>query len=296
MPRAEYVQYLRNQGASDDDVKALTEGSFATAAIKAFDAQQAAAQQEIERAKAAAESDKAAYKARADAWYEEVAAPSLTKAQQDAIKANTEAARLRSLVAQSTDEGLKAVAKDMGFNLDGTRTEPAPNPANPANPGFDPTRYFTKDDIVAIAEREGEAIAVAQDIAFEHRQLFPDKPLNFRSLRAEAQAAKKPVEQFWMERYGVSAAREKRDSEAKAAYEAKLREEGRAEVRRQYAEAAANPGLAPGVTSINPTAPRPAAGRDKQPWDVNLEGEKGSGNRVERAAKVWADRQSQPVH
>ena len=294
MPIAEYKSYLRTQGASEDDIKALTEGSFAQSAIRAFDAQQSHLAAEADRLKAEAEARVADYKKKADDWYESVAQPNLTRAEADARKATAEAARLRSLVAQSTDEGLRKVAEEMGYKLDGTSANPNPSNSNPnpGNPSFDPNKYFTRDEIVQIAQREGEAIAIAQDIAYEHRALFPDRPLNFRDLRAKATAANKPVEQYWMDTYGVPAAREKRDSEQKAAYEKKLREEGAAEARRQYAEAAANPNMIPGSTSINPLAARPTAGREKQPWEAGLDSSNGSNDRVARAAKVFAEKQS----
>ena len=292
MPIAEYRAHLRAQGASEEDIKALTEGSFATAAVKAFDASVAAAAAETARIRAEADASIATYKANADKWYEEVATPALSAAQQAKIKSDAEAARLRSLVAQSQDEGLKAVAKEMGYDVTGGANNPPPNP-NPGTPGFDPNKYFTRDEIVSIAAQEGEAIAVAQDIAFEHRQLFPDKPLNFRELRREALAAKKPVEQFWMERYGVTAARDKAAADAKAADEARIRKEERDKVTAEFAERQANPNLIPGTTSINPIAPRAAAGRDKQPWESGLAAEGGSGDRTQRAAKLFAERQTQ---
>src|SRR6266852_564517 len=280
---SKYGDFLRTQGASDADITLLD----TPLAQKAYDAQSAA----IAAAAADAEARVLDYKTKADEWYNNVAQPNLTKATADATKASAEAARLRALVASSTDEGLRKVAEEMGYKLDGTRNpDPAANP-NPGTPGFDPNKYFTRDEIVQIAQREGEAIAIAQDIAYEHRQLFPDRPLNFRDLRTKATAANKPVEQYWMDTYGVPAAREKRTADDKAVYEKKLREEGAAEVRKQYAEASVNPNLSPGATSSNVFVPRPAAGRDKAPWDAGLDGANGSNDRTARAAKLWVEKQ-----
>jgi hypothetical protein len=271
-----YSDFLRAQGASPEDIAILD----TPVAQRAFDAQQAAAQSAI-----------ADYKAKADDWYEKVAQPNLTKAQQDAMAAQAEAARLRSLVAQSQDEGLRKVAEQMGYKLDGSAAAPAAAP-KPGAADFDPNKYFTRDDIVQIAEREGDAIAVAQDIAYEHRQLFPDRPLNFRELRKEAVAARKPVEQLWQEKYGVTAAREARSKADREAHEASIRKEEREKVTAELASQYANPNTVPAGTSNSPFVPRPKAGREKAPWEAGLDGDNGSGDRVAHAAKSWADRQA----
>jgi hypothetical protein len=279
-----YAEFLASQGATAEDIAILN----TPIAQKAFAAQDAAAQKAI-----------ADYKAKADEWYESVAQPNLTKAEadatkarQDAIRVQAEAARLRSLVAASTDESLKQVAKDMGFKLDGTADAPPPPNLAPGAPGFDPNKYFTRDDILQIAEREGDAIAIASDIAFEHRQLFPDKPLNFRELRKSAVAAKKPVEQYWMETFGVQAARDARAKSDKEAYDARLIKQGHDAAVTELASQYANPNTVPAGTSSSPFVPRPKAGREKPPWEAGVDAENGSNDRVTRAAKSWADRQT----
>lgn len=293
MPAAEYKNYLRTLGASEDDIKALTEGSFAAASIRAFDKQQADAAAEAARIKSEADAAIAAYKQNADQWYETVATPALTKAQQDATSATAEAARLRSLVAQSQDEGLKAVAKQMGINVDGSRNDPnPPTPPNPGNPGFDPNKYVAKDDLASLMDRAGDGLAQLQDMVLEHTQLFPTQRLDVRKLRAEAVAAKKSAYEYWEQKYKVSEARDKQAADARAADEARIRKEERDKVTREFAEAAVNPNLIPGSTSINPMAPRPAAGREKQPWEGGLDGASGSGDRVARAAKIFAEKQA----
>jgi hypothetical protein len=271
-----YSDFLRSQGASSEDIAILD----TPIAQRAFDAQQAAATAAI-----------AEYKQKADDWYEKVAQPNLTKAQADATRAAAEAARLRALVVSSTDESLRKVAEEMGYKPDGSAAAPAAAP-KPGAADFDPNKYFTRDDIVQIAEREGDAIAVAQDIAFEHRQLFPDKALNFRELRKEAVAAKKPVEQLWMEKFGVNAAREARSKSDREAHENSIRKEEREKVTAELLNAQVNPNMVPGTTSSSPFVPRPKAGREKAPWEAGLDGDNGSGDRVAHAAKSWADRQA----
>lgn len=271
-----YADFLRAQGATPEDITILD----TPIAQKAFDAQQAVATAAI-----------AEYKQKADDWYEKVAQPNLTRAQADATKASAEAARLRALVVSSTDESLRKVAEEMGYKADGSAAAAAAAP-KPGASDFDPNKYFTRDDVIQIAEREGDAIAVAQDIAFEHRQLFPDKPLNFRELRREAVAAKKPVEQFWMDKFGVGSAREARSKADREAHESAIRKEEREKVTAELASQYANPNTVPAGTSSSPFVPRPKAGREKAPWEAGLDGDNGSGDRVAHAAKNWADRQA----
>jgi len=271
-----YAEFLASQGATAEDIATMN----TPLAQKVFEAQEARATAAI-----------ADYKQKADDWYEKVAQPNLTKAQQEATKAAAEAARLRALVVSSTDESLRKVAEEMGYKPDGTAAAAAAAP-KPGAADFDPNRYFTRDEIVSIAEREGDAIAVAQDIAYEHRQLFPDKPLNFRELRKEAVAARKPVEQHWQEKYGVPAAREARSKADREAHEAAIRKEEREKVTAELASQYANPNTVPAGTSNSPFVARPKAGRDKAPWEAGLDGDNGSGDRVAHAAKSWADRQA----
>lgn len=278
-----YAEFLKSQGASDEDVKVLD----TPISQRAYAAQAAlATQASADAAAAVAARDK--YKADADKWYEEVAQPNLTKAQADAIKANAEAARLRTLVLASTDESLRAVAAEMGYKPDGSSTGVVP--PKPGASDFDANKYFTKDDIIQIARKESQAIAIAQDIAAEHRALFPDKPLNFRQLREQAESANKPLEQLWMDTYGVPAAREAAAKATREAHENLIRKEEREKVTAELLNNTANPNMVPGGASSSPFVPRPKAGREDVPWKSGIDGENGSGDRVSRAAKNWADR------
>lgn len=252
-----YAEYLKSLGATEEEIKTLD----TPLARKAFDNQVSAA--------AAAKSAADSYQERANAWYEEQKG-NLTKAQTDAVAARAEVERLRGTLLEAQRQGLIDVAKDLGLKLEELERKGTPTPPNPSPNGFDPERYFTRDDILAIAEREGEAIAVSQDISAEHMSLF-GKPVNFRELRREAVAAKVPVEQFWMTKYNVTKAREDR---AKAEEEKKLqavRDEERKKVEAEWAaKLSQNPNLRVLEPSSAPFAPR--SGNDirvgKQPWEV----------------------------
>lgn len=251
-----FEEWLRSNGVTDEELKTFSVPSLR----KAFDSIQAQA--------AAAKSAADSYQERANAWYEEQKG-NLTKAQSEAVAARAEAARNREALLEAQKLGLIDVAKDLGLKLEELEHRTPPTPT-PTPTGFDPEKYFTRDDILAIAEREGEAIAVAQDISAEHLALF-GRPISFRDLRREAVASKIPVEQFWMTKYNVTKAREDR---AKADEEKKLqavRDEERKKVEAEWAaKISQNPNLRVLEPSISPFAPR--SGSDprvgKQPWEV----------------------------
>jgi hypothetical protein len=117
---------------------------------------------------------------------------------------------------------------------------------------------------MAVAEREGDAIAIAQDIAYEHRQLFPDKPLNFRELRREAVSRKMPVESLWMERYSVQAARDTKAAADKATEKAKIETDAVTKYKSENPQT--NPMLQQPRISSTPFITPPSASTEKQPW------------------------------
>jgi hypothetical protein len=282
MPQS-FEDYLRSQGASAEDVKALTEGSFSATARRAFDKLQADLAAEVD-ARKAAEVGAAAYEERVNTWFE-TEGPKAEAYRNEAITAGAELAKAKAALALAEKKGLIKVAEQLGYKLDDappTRTDPS------TVPSIDPNKYFTRDEILAIAQKEGEAIATAADIAYEHRVLFPDRPLNFKQLREKAVAAKKSVEQVWMEDFGVTAAREARAKADKDAYEKKLRDEGAAAERERLASEYGNPATRPLATSSNPFAfvHRSDKSREgKQPWDL---GGGGDGTRLqsERVQRV----------
>jgi len=279
-----YAEYLQSMGASSEDIKVLD----TSIGRKAFEAQEARIAAETARLAADAEARVLDYKTKADTWYNDVAQPNLTKAQSDATKANAEAARLRSLVAQSTDEGLRKVAEEMGYKFDGTgNTQPDKKTENI----IDTSKFVTMDSLKEMSNSVGDGLAALQDMVLEHSQLFPAQRLDVRKLRAEAVAANKNVYDFWQTKYNVAAARETADKVTREAYEKKLREEGAAEERKKYAEQAANPNLAPGSTSSNVFVPRAQSGREKAPWESNLDGANGSNDRVAHATKLFVEKQ-----
>lgn len=267
-----YAEYLKQQGATEEEIKILA----TPVATKAFDAMQAQLAT-ANTAREKAEADKKAY----DDWYNTQALPSYETKQRELVAAQAEAARVRELLKAAQDEGLIALARAAG--------EPPANVVppnggggnnNPAAP--DLSKYATLDSIKQIADSAGDGLAALQDMVAEHMQLFPDKPLRVRELRKAATAAGKTVEQYWLETYHVVDARAAREKAAQEAHDKAMREEGRKAAEQEFASRFGNPDTRPLVPSASPLAPRPATGRDKQPWESNLDL---AGDRVSRATK-----------
>lgn len=269
-----YSEHLRANGATEDEVKLLD----VPAARKAFDAISADAEARV-----------LDYKKKADDWYTDTIKPAYDKSQADATKAIADAARLRSLVASSQDDGLRKVAEEMGYKLDGTA---APKVAPTTENLLDTSKFVTVDALKQMTDNVGAGLAALQDMVAEHMQLFPDKRLDVRSLRTEAVAAGKQVYDYWQTKYGVLAAREAADKLARETHEAKLRKEGRDAAIAEFANNNANPNMVPGSTSTNVLAPRASAGREKQPWESGLDGENGSNDRVGRGTKLFIQKQA----
>jgi len=287
----EYAEFLRSQGATEDEIKALTEGSFASAAKRAFSQMESRIAAEA-AARAAAETkarESDAAVATMEQWYKEKQVPEFTAMQNRTIVAEAERAKAIAALRTAQERGLLNVAKDLGYDVD------APvRPAAPATPSEPDKRYLTVEAAVELAEREGHAIAIAQDIAAEHARLFPDKPLNFRELRAEAVKRKVPFEQLWMDRYQVQAARDARAKADREADVARWKAEGAKEAETRFVSQYGNPDTRPLSPSSDPFAKRPAVGREKQPWELN-ENELRK-DRITRATQHFVESTTRQTH
>lgn len=249
-----YAEYLKANGATDEDLKVLvtpvTEKAFAAQVKAVADAQAKITASEAQTRK----------------WYDDQVVPNMTALQK---KADAAAMREAAAIAQ-----LK-VAQEAGL-IEVAATQDGIKPAAAATtPDFDASKYVTNDTLMQVAQQEGDAIAIAQDIAAEHSILFPGQRLSFRDLRKDAVARKVSVEQVWREKYNVDAARETKSATDKAAYEAKLRNEGAEEARKKFAETSgvnpalgfAQPSRTP-FTGRNPAATTSADGNKiVHPWD-----------------------------
>lgn len=258
-----YAEFLKSQGASDDEIKILV----SPASEKAYNALQTSLVASAAAA-AKAEKDKTDAIGQYDTWYNEQAVPAYKKMEQEAIIAKANEARATAAIRAAQAAGLVDLTKDLGYEVDPAKAAEAARIAAGTPTGFDPTKYVDRDTLLSLVEREGDAIALAQDIAAEHSRLFPGMSLNFRELRKEAVAAKKPVEQLWMEKYKVSDARAAQAKIKQDEYDSRLRKEGADAKATELASRYGDPNQRPLVASNNPFVPRADSGRDKQPWDV----------------------------
>jgi hypothetical protein len=243
---ATYADFLKQQGATEEDIKILD----TAVTRKAFDALNKTIA-DIHAKAQAAETKVGEYQD----WYEKVAEPTAQKYMQerDIARANQAAsdAQLKSLQESGL---LKVAAAD---------PQPVEDPKSPV----DLSKYVTADTLMQVAEREGDAIAIAQDIAFEHQTLFPGKPLNFRELRKTAVANRRAVEAEWMEKYGVTAAREAKAKAEVAADHKRIADEAVLEYKKSVSTS--NPNLVVPGPSSSPFTGRVPSRVDKDatpPW------------------------------
>ena len=261
---AGYSEYLKSMGATDEEIKLLD----TPLARKAYDKLEDGVVR-LSRERDDAQKNMEAYETRANSWYEENKGL-LTSAKAEAVSARAESGRLREALLAAQKQGLIDITKDLGLKMEELeRGNPTPTPT-PTPSAFDQDK-FINEVILPIAEREGDAIAIAQDIAAEHSVLFPGKPLRFRELRQRAVASKKSVEAQWMEEFGVPAARVAKAQADKDKELQTVRSEERKKVEAEFAaKYASNPFTRTLEPSSAPFAPRtgtdPRAG--KQPWEV----------------------------
>lgn len=269
-----YADYLRENGATAEDITILD----TAVGRKAYEAMTG----RMEAITADAEKRVNDYKSEADKWYSDTILPKYTEMEKRAATSAANEARARALILASQDEGLKAVAKEMGFVQD-----PAAPPAAPVLPaGFDPSKYVTRENLKELSDSVGGGLAALQDMVAEHAQLFPDKRLSIKALRTEALASGKDLYSFWESKYGVQAARDAHEKAEKDAYETRLRKEGADAARTELASTYGNPDARPLSPSASPFTMRPERARDKQPWEMGDQ----SAARVQQATKAVMDK------
>lgn len=198
----------------------------------------------------------------------------------DEMAARETTARQR---AATLEEQIK-IAKDYGYlPPDTTRQDPhsQPNPA-PVDPQqtrqdqfvFDPAKHnlVTRDEIGRFANLEGEAIAMASDLAEEYRMLYPGQSLlsyegqngkrGMRALREEAVAAKQNLDQYIGQKFNFQGKRAEVDAKRKAEAEEAIRKDERAKVAQEYRL----PGNGIPTASRHPLIPVRAK-EGGQPWE-----------------------------
>jgi hypothetical protein len=267
-----YSEYLKSLGASEEEVKVLD----TPVARKAFDAMNAATAEANE-----AKEKAVAHYQTLDKWYNEETLPNYKKMEKEKMAAIAEAERAKALVRAATDEGLLQIAKDMGYSEDTKDKEKEKEHTNLDE------RYVTRDTLNELTERAGAGLADLEDMVIEHNQLFggdSSKRLRVGELRREAVAARKPILQYWEEKFHVADARAAKEKAEHDAEVAKWKAEGAKEKETELVSKYGNPDTRPLVTSEHPFTPRKEGNRaGKQPWEME-EGSLSS-DRVRRATE-----------
>jgi hypothetical protein len=271
-----YAEYLRSNGANEEDIKILD----VPASRKAFDKMQA---QVVEADKKAADSlaDKLAYEEKVNKWHQETIVPEYERMKNESLVAKANEAKALKVIEQAQKDGLLEVTEALGYK----GTPDKKGDVNPGNPDFDPNKYMTREDALTLAAKEGKAITTMAKIMDEHRRLaLPD--CDWEELYDAATSSRKPLAQVWQERFKVQEVRATKVKEAQDAHDKEISDKARAEERELMASKYGNPDTRPYVPSRHPFTPRKDNDRERQPWD-SRDGSflDRSGDRVSQATK-----------
>jgi hypothetical protein len=258
---ASYAEYLKSLGATDEDIKVLDSPITRKAYEKMVADNEAAVNQERANSQQAMQG----YREEMNNWYEQKVLPEWESYKTETATAKANEARARAIVSEASksNEGLKQVAKNMGWDIEGDRS-PA-QVQQQTNPNRD---YYTKDELVkAFGITEG-SILKAQSIASEWGQFYPGQYLDWDKLNADAKAINKDIQVHFREKYKIPEMRAKMEQDKVTAREEAIRKEEREKVASEYASKYGNPMTRPPMPSDNPFAKinRPATD-SKQPWE-----------------------------
>jgi hypothetical protein len=270
---AKLDEILKSKGFSDDDLKILTPQM----------------RDVLESHYGALETERDTLKQYNDMWANKLETefnPAITKAEQEAAAARLEAATLREQVK---------IARDYGYLTD-QNNPPKPPESNPVPDAFDPKKHnlVTRDDVARFADLEGDAIAMAHDLSAEYAELYPGQSLlsyqnaegkrGMRALRAEAIAAKRPLDQYVFEKFKFSDKRAERATAQQQAHDAQVAKEA---IAKHIQEHGGNPNLTIPAASRVPFMPPKPQQQGGQPWERGTPDQL-KASRIDRAAKLEA--------
>lgn len=248
----------------------------------------------LEQSYGALESDLGKYKQENEGWakwHDEHAKPTLELYEREKADALAENASLAARLK---------LAEEAGYAP--KRTEPAqpgqqPPPAAAQPKPFDPKEHklVTQDDVARFADMEGQAIAMANDLYEEYRQLTGKSLLDYRievdgrtlkgmqALRSEAVRAKVPLDQYVAQKFDFAGHRSRIAAEERKKQEDAIRADERQKVISQYGHPDQRP-LMPSAQPFIPRAPEKQGEAPKQPWEVNAQERRTQ--RIERAMQT----------
>lgn len=269
-----YRDQLKAAGASDDDLKALIPDAKYEKHMDGLLDKAA----EAETARQAAEAKVREY----DTWYDSTLTPAYQKLQNEAVQARAEAARNAAALKAAQEYGLAKIAEQQ----DNAAAAGTPAAGAPAAPAFDASKYVPLEVFQQAFGQTGKAIAIANKVNNEHRKLFGDDP-DMEALLEEAQAAKKPLREYWEQKYNVAAKRKEVADAAQAARDKKIADDAIAKYQQDHPSS--NPHLSPPLSSSFPGFNKRSGSDGKaavQPWDNANERE---GARLEKATRKIAE-------
>jgi hypothetical protein len=241
-------------------------------------------------------SERDALKARDEEWNRKLTEeynPAIAKAEKEAADARLRAVTFEEQVKIAKDYGY--LAGDEAERRSAEAAERAKLAAGGQPGSYDPKRHPTFDDVAKFADAEGEAIAMASDLAQEYRyytgkdlyeyetQMNGQTLRGMRAIRQEAKLARKPLDQFVAEKFDFRGARQRKTEEAQKAHDEQIRKEAIESTRREMAEKYGNPNMAQPIPSHAPfLLTKKADG--KQPWEKTAQERKVA--RIQNAMQV----------
>lgn len=226
-----------------------------------------------------------------DRWYTQEITPEhlrLVKERDDAVA--TAAAEKARMEAYQRTSQMRQAGKTEAEIRESERIERERVAAEAASK-VDTSKFVTSDTFQRAFDATGEAMAVATNIVSNHMQLFPGQFVDMEQLQRDAKAARKPVKQFWEEKYNVAGRRQELANKAKEDERAAIRKEEREKMIVEFG--GSNPNLQVMAPSHNPFVIRKAASVGKQPWE-RTENEM-QRERIEKAIQNAAKRGEMPT-
>jgi hypothetical protein len=261
---AKLEDILKGKGYSDSDLATV---------LGPLDAK---AREALEGAYGVVESELNTYRAENDGWakwHEEHGKPTLALYEKDMIEAKAEAAALKARLAEAEKNGFAPASV-----VSATSATNAPPGATDPN-AWDARKHNvpTWDDVKKLADAEGQAIAMAADLAEEYRQLTgksiydysyktPDgrELRGMTAIRTEAQYNRQPnMFEYANKKFNFEGLRNQAAEAARLKHEEAIRADERAKVSSQYGD----PNTRPLMPSKDPFIPAPRQ-QGVQPWDV----------------------------
>lgn len=221
-----------------------------------------------------------------DRWFTEEITPEHQRLIKDVADAKAEAAANRARFEEYQRRSMGRAAGKTQAEIDAEEAERVRVEAAKAASTVDTSKFVTNEVFQQTHAKVGDAIAVAANITSQHMQLFPGQFVDMEQLLSEARAAKKPVKEYWEQKYNVAARKTEISQKATQDREDTIRKEERQKVMVELG--GSNPNLRPMLPSTNAFVQRKKTDAGKQPWERG-ENELAS-DRTLKAAKKAAER------